>query len=124
MVTCFSACQFLQTCGILEPTHFPAIYPFVPLPRAVESRQSKKGKSNGVHNHPRKSPFFWSPSTENLGCLWYPAIVFIDGLVGKFGLLAILTRHPPSAIPDLPLFMSGDLVNVRLRRCQPGSLSR
>ena len=123
VATCFSACQLLQTYGLLEPTHFPAVHPFVPLPRAIEPHQSKKGKSNGVHNHPRKTPFFWSLSTENLGRLWYPTIVFIDGSVGEFGLLAILTRHPLPAIPDFPLFMSGDPVNVRLRKCQPGSLS-
>lgn len=121
--TCFSACQLLQTCGMLEHTHFPAVYPFVPLPRVTEPQQSKKGKSNGIQNHSRKTPSFWSLSTENLGFLWYPTIIVIDGPAGEFGLLAILTRHPLPMIPGFPLFMSGDLVNVRLRKCQPKSLS-
>jgi endoribonuclease Dicer len=120
---CLSACQLLQTRGLLEPAHFPAIYPFVSVPRTIEPQQSKKAKSNGVRTHPRRTPLFWSLSTETPEGLWYPTIVFIDGSAGVFGLLAILTRHPLPTISDLPLFISGNPVNVRLRKCQPGHFS-
>ena len=119
----FSACQLLQMNGTLEPAHFPAVHPFVPLPRAIGPQQSKKAKSNGVCVHPRRSPPFWSLSTETLGGLWYSTIIFIDGSVGDFGLLAILTRHPLPAIPDFRLFIPGNPINVRLRKCQPGPFS-
>ena len=123
VAVCFSACQLLQTRGLLEPAHFPVIYPFVPVPRAIELQQSKKAKSNGVRTHPRKTPLFWPLSAETLGGLWYPTIVFIDSSTGEFGLLAILTRHPLPTISDFPLFISEDPVNVRLRKCQSGLFS-
>ena len=123
VAVCLSACQLLQTHGLLEPAYFPAIYPFVPTPRAIEPQQSKKAKSNGVRTHPRRTPLFWTLSTETLGGLWYPTTVFIDGSAGKFGLLAILTRHPLPAISDFPLFISGNPVNVRLRKCKSGPFS-
>ena len=115
---CFSACQLLQTNGLLEPTHFPAVYPFVPVPQTIEPQQSKKAKPNGVRAHPRRTPLFWSLSTKTLGDLWYPTIVIIDGSEGEFGLLAILTLHPLPTIPDFPLSFSGNPVNVQLRKCQ------
>ena len=118
-----SACQLLQMNGMLEPAHFPAVSPFVPLPQVMVPQRSKKAKSNGVCIHPRKSPLFWSLSTETLGGLWYPTTIFIGGAVGDFGLLGILTRHPLPTIPDFRLFISGNTVNVRLRKCQPGPLS-
>ena len=120
---CFSACELLQTSGLLEPSHFPAVYPFVPTPQRVQPHQSKKAKSNGLRTHLRGTPLFWSLSTENLGGLWYPTIIFIDGSSGEFGLLAILTRHPLPAISDFPLFISGNPINVRLQKCQSGPLS-
>lgn len=123
VAVCLSACQLLQTSGLLEPTHFPAVYPFVPVPRAIEPQQSKKTKSNGVRTHPRRSPLFWSLSTETLGGLWYPTIIFIDGSAEECGLLAILTRHPLPIIPGFPLFISKNHVNVRLRKCQSGLFS-
>jgi len=123
IAVCFSACQLLQTRGLLEPAHFSTIYPFVPVPRVIEPQQSKKAKSNGVRTHPRRSPLFWSLSTETLGGLWHPTIVFIDGSAGEFGLLAILTRHPLPVISDFPLSISGNPINVRLRKCQSGLLS-
>ena len=119
---CLHACQLLQTSGFLEPNHFPTAYPFVPVPRTVEPQQSKKAKSSGVRTHPRRTPLFWSLSTENLGGLWYPTTVFIDSLVGEFGLLAIVTRHPLPMISDFSLFISGNPVTVRLRKCQLGPL--
>lgn len=115
---CFHACQLLQTSGLLEPTYFPTAYPFVPVPQTIEPQQSKKAKSNGVRTHSRRAPLFWSLSTETLGGLWHPTLVVIDGLTGEFGLLAILTRHPLPAIPDFPLFISGNPVNVLSRKCQ------
>lgn len=121
VTACFSACQLLQMNGMLEPGHFPAVSPFVPLPRAVGPQQSKKA-SNGVCIHPRRSPPFWYLSTETLGGQWYPTSIFISGS-GDFGLLAILTRHPLPAIPDFRLFISGNPTNVRLRKCQPGRFS-
>jgi len=120
---CLSACKLLQMNGLLEPAHFPAVYPFVPPPRSIEPQQSKKAKSNGVRTHPRRTPLFWSLSTNNLGGQWYPTIVSINGSTGEFGLLAILTRHPLPAISDFPLFISGNAVNARLRKCQPGLFS-
>jgi len=120
---CLHACKLLQTSGLLEPTHFPTVYPFVPAPRTTEPQQSKKAKSNGVRTHPRRTPFFWSLSTETLEGLWHPTIVFINGSTGEFGLLAILTRHPLPTMLDFPLFTSGNPVNVRLRKCQLGPLS-
>ena len=123
VAVCLSVCQLVQTRGLLEPTYFPAIYPFVPVPRTIEPQQSKKAKSNGVRTHPRRTPLFWSLSTETLGGLWYPTIAFIDGSAGKFGLLAILTRHPLPTISDFPLSISGSPINVRLRKCQSGFFS-
>ena len=120
---CLHACQILQTNGLLEPTHFPTMYPFVPVPRTIESQRSKKAKSNGVRTHPRRIPLFWSVSTVTLGDLWHPTVVFIDCSTGEFGLLAILTRHPLPVISDFSLFISGNPVNVRLRKCQLGPLS-
>lgn len=119
---CFSACQLLQMSGMLEPTHFPALSPFVPAPRVIEPQQLK-AKSNGVSIHPRRSPPFWSLSTETLWGLWYPTTIMIGGPMEDFGLLAILTRHPLPAIGDFRLFISGNPVNVRLRKCQPGPFS-
>lgn len=116
---CFSACQLLQTRGMLEPGHFPTVSPFVSVPRAIGPHQSKKAKSNGVCTHPRRSPPFWSLSTETLGGVWYPTTIVISSSVGNFGLLAILTRHPFPTISDFRLFISGNPVNVRLRKCQP-----
>ena len=120
---CLSACQLLQVNGLLEPSHFPTMYPFVPLPRAIAPQRSKKGKSNGVQTHPRRTPPFWSRSTEALGGLWYPTIVFIDGLGEEFGPLAILTRHPLPAMSGFRLFISRKPVNVQLRKCQSGQFS-
>ena len=120
---CLCACQSLQTSGLLEPAHFPAICPFVPVPRATEPQQPKKAKLNGVRTHPRRTPLFWSLSMETLGGLWYPTIVSIDGSTGGFGLLAILTRHPLPAISNFPLFISGHPVDVRLNKSQPGLFS-
>jgi len=119
---CLHACQLLQTNGLLEPAHFPTVYPFVPVPRTTEPQPPKKAKS-GVRTHPRRTPLFWSLSTETLGGLRYPTVVFIDGSVGEFGLLAILTRHPLPTISDFSLFISGNPVNARLRKCQLGPLS-
>ena len=120
---CLSACRLLQMSGLLEPAHFPAVYPFVPNPRAIEPQQSKKAKSSGVRTHPRRTPLFWSLPAETPGGLWHPTVVFIDGLMGEFGLLAILTRHPLPAISDFPFF-SGKPTDVRLRKCQPGLFSQ
>ena len=121
---CLCACRLLQMSGLLEPAYFPAVYPFVSNPQAVEPQQSKKGKSSGVRTHPRRTPLFWSLPAETLGGFWYPTIVFIDGLTEEFGLLAILTRHPLPAISDFLLFVSGMPVDVRLRKCQPGPFSQ
>ena len=120
---CLSACRSLQTSGLLEPAHFPAIYPFVPVPRTADLQQSKKTKSNGVRTHPRRTPLFWSLSIETLRDSWYPTIVFVDGSAEEFGVLAILTRHPLPTISDFPLFITGNPLNVRLRKCRPGILS-
>ena len=116
---CLYACRLLQTSGLLEPSHFPAVYPFVPTPQAVQLQQQKKAKSSGFRTHPRRTPPFWSLSVETREGLWYPNIVFIDGSPREFGLLAILTRHPLPAISDFPLFISGNSMNVRLRKWQP-----
>ena len=121
--SCLHACQILQTNGLLEPVHFPTVYPFVRAPRTIEPQQSKKAKSNGVRIHPRRIPLFWSLSTETLGGVWHPTVVFIEGSMREFGLLAILTRHPLPTTPDFLLFISGSPVNVRLRKCQLGPLS-
>lgn len=120
---CFSACQLLQMNGMLEPAHFPAVSPFVPVPRVIEPQQSKRTKSNGISIHPRRSPPFWSLSTETLEGLWYPTTIFIGGSIVDFGLLAILTRHPLPVILDFRLFISGNPVNVQLRKCQPKRFS-
>jgi endoribonuclease Dicer len=120
---CLQACQLLQMCGLLEPTHFPTVYPFVPSPRTIEPQQSKKAKSNGVRIHPRRTPLFWSLSTGTLGGQWYPTVLFVGSSMGEFGLLAILTRHPLPVISDFPLFVSGNSANVRLRKCHPRSFS-
>ena len=120
---CLSACQLLQMNGLLEPEHFPTIHPFVPVSRAIESQQGNKAKSNGAHTHSRRTPLFWTLSTEALGGLWFPTIVFIGEPAEGFGPLAILTRHPLPAIPDFRLFFSGNPVNVRMRKCQPGRFS-
>jgi len=121
--SCLRTYQIFQTNGFLGTTHFPTVYPFVPVPRTIEPQQTKKAKSNGVRTHPRRTPLFWTLSTETLGGLWHPTVVFIDGLTGEFGLLAILTRHPLPAISDFSLFISGNPVNVRLRKCRSGPLS-
>ena len=120
---CLCARRLLQTSGLLEPSRFPAIYPFVPIPQAVQPQQQKKAKSNGFRTHPRRTPPFWSLSTETREGLWYPTIVFIDSSPREFGLLAILTQHPLPAIPNFPLFIPGNSMNVRLRKCQPGLFS-
>jgi len=121
--SCLHACRILQTSGLLEPVHFPTVYPFVRVPQTIEPQQSKKAKSNGVRTHPRRTPLLWSLSTETLGGLWHPTVVFIEGSTREFGPLAILTRHPLPKIPDFSLFISGGPVNVRLRKCQLGPLS-
>ena len=95
----------------------------MPIPQAVQPQQQKKAKSNGFRTHPRRTPPFWSLSTETREGLWYPTIVFIDGSTRECGLLAILTRHPLPAISDFPSFISGNSMNVRLRKCQPGLFS-
>ena len=95
----------------------------MPIPQAAQLQQTKKAKSNGLRTHPRRTPLFWSLSTETLGGLWHPTVVFIDGPTGEFGLLAILTRYPLPTISDFPLFISGNPMNVRLRKCQPGNFS-
>jgi hypothetical protein len=120
---CFHACQLLQTNGLLEPAHFPTVYPFVPVPRTIEPQQSKKAKSNGVRTHPRRTPTFLVPINRDPGGFMVPYHRIYRRLDG--GVWPACHSDPTSIAnnSDFSLFISGNPVNVRLRKCQPGLFS-